>query len=510
MNIIRKLSSKNFFVFNLVLLGVIFGFSLAFLTFSCTGASSKSKNTAQAQAAPVAVPADSLATAESIQGAFRAIAQRVVPQVVQLKTSSVRKQQIPSFNGIPWEYFFGPNGPQGNNDGGGGREFRAQGLGSGIIVRKNGNTYYALTNSHVVSDGGNAVDEITVELDGGKELPAKLVGRDTRRDLAMVSFETTDKLSLAVLGDSDSVSVGDWAIAVGNPMGYSFSVTMGIVSAVGRTGGPSDIINDYIQTDASINQGNSGGALVNIRGEVIGINMWIASNSGGGSVGIGFAIPINNAKRTIEEFINKGEISDGWLGVSLIDAEKDVEVLRELKLTGKHGALASDVFVGSPAEKGGIAPGDFITHVDGKPMANTTRLMQAVGDLRAGETHTFTVIRDSASRDIRVKIEARNNAVASENNKLFPGVYVHPITEDIRSSFKMSKDASGLVVVRIIEKSPAAIINLQRGDIVTAVNDVPVRDMAAFYKALRENAGKELWMSIIRGDAKLDTMKFKR
>ena len=285
---------------------------------------------------------------------------------------------------------------------------------------------------------------------------------------------------------------------------------MGIVSAVGRTGGPGDNINDYIQTDASINQGNSGGALVNIRGEIIGINMWIASSSGGGSVGLGFAIPINNAKRTIEEFINKGAVSDGWLGVSLTDIERDSEVIKDLKLEGKRGALASDVFIGSPAAKGGVQPGDFITHVNGREMANITRLQQAVSELKPGETYTFTVIRDGAPRELRVKIDARNNEVAGENNKLWPGVYAHPVTEDLRSALKLAKDASGLVVVRVVEKSPAAIINLQRGDMITAVNDIPVRDLSSFYRALRENASKEFWVSIVRGDAKLDTMKYKR
>lgn len=512
MDFVTKLSSRKFFIFNLVLIGVMFGFALAFLSFSCSPAGG-SKNSAQAQQTQVVIPESALATAESVQTAFRSVSAKVVPSTVQLKTVSVRKRQAQNFNGIPWEFFFGPNGPRGNNEREGGdntREFRAQGLGTGIIVRKNGNTYYALTNNHVVTDGQNAVDEIVVEVDGGKEIPAKLVGRDSRRDLAMVSFDTTEKLPLAVLGDSEKISVGDWAIAIGNPMGFSSSVTMGIISALGRTGGPADNINDFIQTDASINQGNSGGPLVNIRGEVIGINMWIASNNGGGSVGLGFAIPINNAKRTIEEFISKGEISDGWLGVSLTDIEKNSDVLKSLKLEGKRGALASDVFTDSPAAKGGIAPGDFITHVDGREMANVTRLMQAVGDLKPGETHSFTVIRDGSARDVKVKIDVRNNDVASENNKLWPGVFVHPITEDLRSTFRIDKGVNGLVVVRVAEKSPGAIINIQRGDILTAVNDIPVKDMAAFYKVLRENAAKEFWVSVERAGSKLDTMKFKR
>ncbi|MDR2865372.1 MAG: Do family serine endopeptidase [Spirochaetaceae bacterium] len=513
MDLTNNLSSKKFFVFNLVLLGAIFGFVLAFLTFACSSGpgDAQSKLTAKAQETNVVVPANALETAESVQSAVRAVADKVVPSVVQLKTVSVRKQQIPNFNGIPWEFFFGPNNPRGGGEGGNEQEYRAQGLGSGIIVRKDANTYFVLTNNHVVSDEqGKAVDEIVIETDTGKEFPAKLLGRDDRRDLAMVSFQSSENLPLAVLGDSNEVDVGDWAIAVGNPLGFASSVTMGIISAVGRTGGPGNNINDFIQTDASINQGNSGGALVNIRGEVIGINMWIASSSGGGSVGLGFAIPINNAKRTIEEFISKGEISDGWLGVSLMDISKDSQVIKALNLDGIHGVLASDVFIDSPAEKAGILPGDFIIKVDNKEMLNINRLQQTVGDLKPGETHVFTVIRDGKTQEFKVKIDIRNNDIAAQNKKLWPGFYVHTIDDDLRTIFKLDKNASGLVVVRVIEQSPAAIINLQRGDIITEINDTPVKDIASFYRVLREKAVNEFWADIEREGSKLETMKYKK
>jgi S1-C subfamily serine protease len=320
MNMMQKLSSKNLLVFNLVLIGVIFGFSLAFLSFSCS--TPKTRFVARAQENPVAISPDSLAIAEGLQNAFNGVSDKVLPSVVELKTVSVRKQSIPNFNGIPWEFFFGPR-DRSPDSRGQEREYRSQGLGSGIIVRQKDKTYYAITNHHVVDN----TTEIRVATKDGKEYPAKLVGKDERKDLAMVSFETSDRYPLAVLGDSDAVRVGDWAIAMGNPLGeqFSFSVTMGIVSAVGRTGGPGGNINDFIQTDAPINQGNSGGALVNIRGEVIGINTWIASNTtGGGNVGLGFAIPINNAKRSIDEFISSGTISYGWLGVMLSEPSKEI------------------------------------------------------------------------------------------------------------------------------------------------------------------------------------------
>jgi Do/DeqQ family serine protease len=503
MDLMRKLSSKKFFIFNLVLLGALFGFVLAFLSLSCT----KGGNRAQAQETPpVLIPQDALSAAENLQTAFRSISDRVLPSVVELKTVSIRRQQAPNFNGIPWEFFFGnPRDEEGRE-----REFRSQGLGSGIIVRKEEGsgskpaTYYVLTNNHVVGDA----NEIIVAVNDGTEYPAELVGKDERKDLAMISFQSADDLPLAVLGDSDTVMVGDWAIAIGNPLGFMSSMTMGIVSAVGRTGGPAGNINDFIQTDTSINQGNSGGALVNIRGEVIGINTWIASSSGGGSVGLGFAIPINNAKRSIDEFISRGEISYGWLGVSLIDPDRDV--VQALNLSGKRGALVSQIFLGSPAEKGGIQVGDYITALDSKEIRGMNHLTLMVGDLKPGERVSFSVIRDGAERDLQVRIEARSNDVAAENSKLWPGVYVLPITSSIRDSLKLDSKIEGLYVGQVIAKSPAAVVGLLRQDIITAVNGEKVKDLASFYKVMHEKAGREIWFDVMRGDSTLETPKYKR
>ena len=220
MNLSQRLSSKNFFIFNLVLLGAIFGFSLAFLSFSCS--TPNPSKTARAQNVPgsdVAIPEDALRIAEGLQTAFRAVADRSLASVVEIKTVSIRRQQIPNFNGIPWEFFFGPR--DGNRE----REYRSQGLGSGIIVRRNGQTYYVLTNNHVVGDA----NEIVVALNDGKEIPAELVGKDDRKDLALVSFNSSEPLPLAQLGDSDWVRVGDWAIAVGNPLGIILGPTGGFI-----------------------------------------------------------------------------------------------------------------------------------------------------------------------------------------------------------------------------------------------------------------------------------------
>jgi S1-C subfamily serine protease len=287
------------------------------------------------------------------------------------------------------------------------------------------------------------------------------------------------------------------------------SVTMGIVSAVGRTGGPGGNINDFIQTDTSINQGNSGGALVNIRGEVIGINTWIASNSsGGGSVGLGFAIPINNAKGAIDDFINSGEVSYGWLGVSLVEADRDT--IQALGLGGKRGALATQVFIGSPADKGGIQPGDFITHINGREMRGVNPLMLAVGDLKPDERASFTVFRSGQTLELTVRIEARNNETAAESSKLWPGLVVVQLNDAVRNELKLEKDVQGLVVAQLMDKSPASVVGLQRGDRITGINGEKVGDLAAFYRVLREKTGKELWFEVIRGDSTLETLKYKR
>jgi len=508
MNIIKKLSSKNLFIFNLVFIGVIFGFSLAFLSFSCSTPNARSQARAQAQENPVIIPEDALAAAEGLQTVFRSVSKKVLPSVVELKTVSVRRQpQLPNIPGIPWDFFFGPRDRDRSPNNGQEREYRSQGLGSGIIVRHTDGKYYALTNNHVIDDAS----EIKVATRDGKEYSAELVGKDERKDLAMISFQTDDFYPIATLGDSEKVEVGDWAIAMGNPLGeqFSFSVTLGIVSAVGRTGGPGGNINDFIQTDAPINQGNSGGPLVNIRGEVIGINTWIASNtSGGGNVGLGFAIPINNAKRSIDEFITTGSTSYGWLGVQLTEPGK--ETIAGLGLEGKRGALAAQVFLGSPADKGGIKAGDFITHVDGKEMRSVNQLVMIVGDLKPGDRATFTVIRDKASKEIQVRIEARTEEVTSDNKKLWPGLHLIPLSDDIRESLELAKDAKGLYVTQIASGSPADVMGLRQGDRIISVNGENVADIAAFFKVLREKTDKELWFGMIRGESTLESPKFKR
>ena len=498
MRFTKKLFSRDFFVFNLVLLGAIFGFSLSFLSFSC--ATPSGNKTVHAEEFPRPVPADALAVAESLQTALRAVSDSTLKFVVEVNTVEVKKQQTPQFNGIPWEFFFGQPNQEGNGQE---REFRSRGLGSGIIVRRNGGTYYVITNNHVAGDA----TEISLTLNDGREFPAKLVGKDPRKDLALVSFESKENLPIAVLGDSDSIRIGDFAIAVGNPLGLISSVTMGIVSAVGRTGGPAGNINDFIQTDAAINQGNSGGALVNIRGEVIGINTWIASPSGG-SVGLGFAIPINNAKKAIDDFISSGQVKYGWLGVSLTDTDKDSA--KDLGVEGTKGAFVSQLFISSPAEKGGMKAGDYIVELNGKPVLGRDQLVLSVGDLKAGESAVFGLIRAGKRMNLTVRIEERKDDVAADNAKIWPGAVVFSLTEDLRKSLNVGSDVKGVVAGNVIGKSPAAVMGVQTGDVITAVNGTPVGSMSDFFKVINEKGGGELWFEVLRGGNKLETMRYKR
>lgn len=506
MNLVQRMSSKSMLVFNLVLAGVIFGFSLAFVSFSCV--SPNSRSVAKAQEAPqLDAPASALAAAEGLQLTFNAVASAVLPSVVELQTVSVTQRSAPGFQGIPWEFFFGPQ--QREPEGGGGqqqREFRQQGLGSGIIVRHQNGLYYVLTNDHVVAD----TIEIRVATRDGSDYQADIVGRDSRRDLALVSFKSDDVHPVAALGDSDAVRAGDWALAMGNPLGhqFSFSVTMGIVSAVGRTGGPGGNINDFIQTDAPINQGNSGGALVNIKGEVIGVNTWIASTTGGGSVGLGFAIPINNAKRSIDEFIESGSVTSGWLGVSLVEPGR--EITDAMGVRGRNGSLVAQVFLGSPADKGGIRAGDFITHVGGREGRGVSQVTMMVGDLRPGEATTFTVLRDGSTMDIRVTVEERTDELAADSKNLWPGTMLAPLTDGIRSQLNLDRNARGLYVAQVEAGSPADIVGLRSGDLVTSVNGEAVSDLPSFYRVLREKATSELRFSFTRGGSQLDSLTFRR
>lgn len=436
-------------------------------------------------------PAAALTIVEALQTTFRSVSETLLPAVVEVDVTETKTVSYSNpFDDFgfssPFDFFFGnPYGNNGNEDKKQERQYETKGLGSGVIVKKSGNTYYVLTNNHVA---GNA-SKISVKMNDGREFEGKLVGNDERIDIALISFESKDKsIAVAKLGDSDSVMPGDLCMAFGAPLGYSQSVTQGIISATGRSESQMSSISDYIQTDAAINQGNSGGPLVNIYGEVIGINTWIASSSGG-SIGLGFAIPINNIKDSIDAFIKDGKISYGWLGVQLLDIDKDTNYKEELGVKDAEGAFAAEVFINSPAYKAGIKPGDYITKINGKAVKNVNQLVRDVGNLRVGTTATFEIIRNGKQiSDVTVKIEERSKEVESQNGKLWPGFIALPLTDDLRTQLGIEDNkVQGVVVSSVVEKSPAAALKLQNNEVITAVNGKDISNVREFYQALSES-----------------------
>ena len=428
-----------------------------------------------------------------MQNTFRRVASETLPVVVRIDVEEVRRQRAPADGQSPWfDFFFG------QPDGDGNREFRTQGLGSGIVVRNDGNGYYVLTNYHVVGDA----EQITVRLDDGRDFTASMVGSDERLDLAMVRFESSEALPVARLGDSESLHVGDWVLAIGSPFGFQSTVTAGIVSALGRRGGPDGNISDFIQTDAAINRGNSGGALVNLNGEVVGINTWITSQTGG-SVGLGFSIPINNAKRAIDDFITQGSVRYGWLGVSIRSVTN--ELAGSLDLPDSRGALIVHIFTNSPADQGGLLPGDFVRRINGRTVRDSDQLVLDVGALPVDQQAEFVVIRDGAERTVRVRIAERQSerAIAESNIRLWPGITVFPITSGIRQELSLPAGATGVVVSAVEARTAAATAGFRVGDVVRTVNGTPVDSARAFYRLLN-SAGANVRIGGTRGESAIE------
>ena len=484
-------------------LAMTVGFGLAISVLALNGSWVPQKSVL-AEDKPIVVPASLFDT----QNTFRAISKALLPAVVEIKTESLVSNQTPDQQATPpFDFFFGPQSPnapdnpatpQAPGKGKAPKPPRSAGLGSGVMVQRQGDKVFILTNNHVIDQA----DKIRVKLSDDREYDAILVGTDPRRDLAMVSISTKETdIVLAKLGDSDELQVGDWVLAFGNPLGLEFSVTSGIVSALGRQGGPDDSvnINNYIQTDASINRGNSGGALVNLKGEVVGINTWIASPNGA-SVGLGFAIPINSTKRAITDFIAKGAVRYGWLGASVADVSK--ELADDMKLPNTKGSYIPHVFRGSPADKAGLLPGDFVTGINGKPIADTNRLVQTVGDLPPGQSAEFSLIRNGQALKKTVVIEPRAKESDLKALRLWPGFVVTPITPEIRDQLDLAPGLEGLIVARVEDKSTADIAGLKVSDVLKAINGKAVKTVGEFYKALNEQAG-EVKLSFVREGVEL-------
>ena len=423
-----------------------------------------------------------LALLQAIQDSFRQVAAAVMPVVVKIDTT------VPADSAR--RFGRSPQAPP---------EFgQPGGTGSGIIVSNSGPLYYILTNNHVIADS----ESITVTLDDGRDFDAQLVGRDPRQDIAVVSFRGPRGLPIASLGDSGRLVVGDLVLAVGSPFGFQSTVTSGIVSALGREtsrrldGGIN--IAQYIQTDAAINPGNSGGALVNLRGEVIGVNTWIASR-GGGSVGVGFALPINAAKQGIRDLIESGAVRYGYLGVYVSSASNAMR--KALGVTEVDGALAWSVIEKSPAARGDLRPGDWVTHVDGEAVGSSAELIRAVGALEPGRESRFEVIRDGKAVQLRLRVALRDDS-DDRTPRNWPGIFpVHifsdQLTDEAREQFGLG-DRRGVLVGQVHESGAAAAAGFRRRDFITHIDGNAIGDAADFYRALARGDADEYRVRIVR------------
>jgi Do/DeqQ family serine protease len=380
------------------------------------------------------------------------------------------------------------------------RETPQRALGSGVVISPDG---YIVTNHHVV-DGA---EEITVEFSDRRALPAKLVGNDPPSDLAVLKVEAKD-LPVLTLGDSDRVRVGDVVLAVGNPLGVGQTVTAGIISAKGRRTGLSDgSFEDFLQTDAPINQGNSGGALVNTSGELVGINSQIFSPTGG-NIGIGFAIPSNMTRTVTEQLISKGRVRRGQLGVFVQGVTEDIA--QSLGMKEARGVIVGSVQRGSAAEKAGVKQGDVIVAFNGTAVADANELRNLVAATQPGTDATLTVLREGREQQLKVTLGELSEQASSrgegggegggeqgEGGKL--GVAVTPLTPELASRLRVPEDRQGLVVTNVDPAGPGAEAGLQQGDLIEQVNRQPVRSAEDLRAAIQNAGDRPLLLLVTRG-----------
>jgi len=356
------------------------------------------------------------------------------------------------------------------------RDFKQRSLGSGFIIDKDG---YIVTNNHVIDNA----DKIVVILNDEKEFEAQIVGRDKNTDLALIKIESNHNLPVLRFGDSDALKVGQWVVAIGNPFGLEQTVTAGIVSAKGRVigSGPYD---DFIQTDASINPGNSGGPLLNMKGEVVGINTAIVA----GGQGIGFAIPVNLAKNIIVQLKSTGEVTRGWLGVGIQDISEEVAEYYGIK--EKKGVLVTEVFPGDPADLAGIKPKDIILSVNGKAVDSARQLTGMIADISVGDTIKIKINRNGKPQTIDVKIAKREETKifgrsTQEKEQAQLGIQVSEITPETARRFNL-KDTAGVIVVGVDPESKAAEAGLQMHDIIREINHKNITSVSDFNKTIND------------------------
>jgi len=449
--------------------------------------------------------------AKELSSAFSAAAKEAMPAVVSIKVEKAVEASPMSF-GTPYGYndpfgqfdddllrkFFGDRmPPQQQQQQQAPRKYYERGQGSGFIVSKDG---YILTNNHVVGD----VDKITVELkDGRKFENAKLIGTDPDSEVALIKIEG-DNFPVLPMGDSDKIQIGDWVIAIGNPFGLSETVTVGVISAVGRSNVHIAAYEDFIQTDAAINPGNSGGPLINLDGQVIGINTAIFSQSGG-YMGIGFAIPINMARKIEQQLKSHGKVTRGYMGLAGKDVTPDMAELLNLK--NSQGVIVASVEPGSPADKAGLKSYDVLLEMSGKKIESYDSFRNDVAMLAPDSRVTLKVLRDGKTQEITVTLGERptefakggNQAKEQQQSQEALGIEVQTLTKDLAERFGYSL-GEGVIVTRVNPGSPAANVDIQPGDLIQGVNRKSVSSVEEFEKAVKLTKNNKVLLLIKRGE----------
>ena len=457
---------------------------------------------------PPPVPPD----LEAFSKAMRAAAARVGPAVVAIGTSqSVDASATPfGFGDDFLRRFFGAEPQERQPTPAPKRQFRQQGLGSGVIVSADG---YVLTSNHVVA----GAEEITVRLADDREFGAKVIGNDPPTDIALIKIEAAG-LPVAALGDSDKMEVGDWVLAVGAPLGLQKTVTAGIISATGRANVGIADYEDFIQTDAAINPGNSGGPLVNLRGEVIGINTAIASRSGG-YMGIGFAVPSNMARDVMTRLHEKGEVVRGWLGVSIQNLSK--ELAGSMGLESAQGALVNEVFADGPAGKAGVKAGDVIVQYNGKPAKDVIELRTAVAWTEPGKKVDMVVLRGGKRETLSVQMERRGDqpqlargqrgggpGAPAEIKDL--GIQVADLTPETAQRYGY-EEGQGVLITDVAPAGLAAKAGMEPGMLILQVGGKPVRSVAEFQEVMaKANLARGVPFLVRAGDRQLFVLIRKR
>ncbi|MGM0462303.1 MAG: Do family serine endopeptidase [Fibrobacterota bacterium] len=431
------------------------------------------------------------------------VADVVLPTVVSVNSTKIDTvvHRAP-FGGDLFRYFFGAPHPRqrerGQDPGDDQyrkREQRRSGIGSGVIVSDSG---YILTNSHVIQ----GADEITVRLYDEREYTAEIVGVDTLSDVGVIKIdEEFDQLPVAYFGDSDDLRPGDWVMAAGNPFNLSSTVTTGIVSALGRRAAPGEMYQNFIQTDAAINPGNSGGALVNMRGELVGINTMIYTRTGG-YMGIGFAIPINMAKNIMHQLVYEGEVSRGWIGVSI--GEMDYNMKRAFELD-QGGVIINDVFEDQPADRAGIKSGDVILSVDGRNTSSPNELRNVIASIIPGSEVSVVVFRDGEEKRLTLEVASRDEYADAENGG--GGDPVEPEESAVlveKLGVRLSREEQGFLVEEVKPASPAARAGLSPRDIIQQVrvagHFVTLEDLDTLEELVEKvQPGQSIVLRILRG-----------